>query len=317
MFRNHVLENVPEIITSEWGPRINPITGAVNSRHYGIDLVGSGHSICSILSYEAGRVCYIGYSGTQGNFIRIQHNNYKTEYLHLVDGNFMGLKVGSSVLRGEIIGFMGSTGNSTGAHLHFGVLEPFPAGDACVDPRPYLEGAKGIIYIESTPIVEPVAPTTNTVSAQGYGNTNELGTGNYTALNYTGKTMYIKKYVAGFPYPYGLSTSENGAIVGFWQANLVEPVDEVIETVPVVLKPVCPYIEPTSLVKKGSRGDGAKWVQWMLVANGYDLSDYGGVDGDFGAGSDKVVRQYQSDKGLTVDGLVGMITRAALIKGVA
>lgn len=69
------------------------------------------------------------------------------------------------------------------------------------------------------------------------------------------------------------------------------------------------YKEPTVLIQKGSVGDGVKWVQESLntvVGAGLD------VDGDFGWLTDTAVRNFQRDKGLSVDGCVGPNTRAAL-----
>lgn len=72
-----------------------------------------------------------------------------------------------------------------------------------------------------------------------------------------------------------------------------------------------PYATPTVNVKKGSKGNNVKWVQWELKRLGYDLGKYG-IDGDFGTATDKAVRAFQKKKKLTVDGIVGKNTRAAL-----
>lgn len=72
---------------------------------------------------------------------------------------------------------------------------------------------------------------------------------------------------------------------------------------------VCPYKEPTTLVKYGTRGEPAKWVQWQLnrVMNSGLV-----VDGIFGNASVTALKNFQRDKGLTVDGLCGQATRNAL-----
>ncbi len=72
-----------------------------------------------------------------------------------------------------------------------------------------------------------------------------------------------------------------------------------------------PYAQPTALLKKGSRGDGVKWVQWELERRGYDLGS-GGVDGIFGDKTDAGVRAVQTAAGIQVDGIVGPDTRGAL-----
>lgn len=61
------------------------------------------------------------YEGAGGNTVRIRHNSvYSTAYLHL-SGYAKGLKVGQRVRQGEVIGYVGSTGRSTGPHLDFRV----------------------------------------------------------------------------------------------------------------------------------------------------------------------------------------------------
>ena len=70
----------------------------------------------------------------------------------------------------------------------------------------------------------------------------------------------------------------------------------------------CPYPEPTALVRQGSSGSGARWVQWQLQRHGGDLE----VDGAFGAESDRTLRAFQLVYGLEVDGICGPATRAKL-----
>lgn len=68
------------------------------------------------------------------------------------------------------------------------------------------------------------------------------------------------------------------------------------------------YPEPTATVKKGDKGTPVRWVQDKLTKAGYKLS----IDGSFGSATDNVVRQFQRDKQLVVDGRVGPATRKAL-----
>ena len=70
----------------------------------------------------------------------------------------------------------------------------------------------------------------------------------------------------------------------------------------------CPYPEPTALVRQGSSGSGARWVQWQLRKHGGDLA----VDGSFGAESQRTLRAFQQAYGLTADGICGPATRARL-----
>lgn len=68
-------------------------------------------------------------------------------------------------------------------------------------------------------------------------------------------------------------------------------------------------------LKKGSEGDDVKELQEKLIALGYDLGKYG-ADGDFGSATLTAVKAFQKDHGLTVDGIFGKKSYAALIEGV-
>ncbi|WP_438445156.1 peptidoglycan DD-metalloendopeptidase family protein [Gorillibacterium sp. sgz5001074] len=85
--------------------------------HKGVDLTGNK----SILASDNGKVEYVGYKSDYGNHIIVNHlNGYKTLYGHLSSSS---VKVGQIVEKGEKIGIMGSTGDSTGVHLHFEVIK--------------------------------------------------------------------------------------------------------------------------------------------------------------------------------------------------
>ena len=89
--------------------------------------------------------------------------------------------------------------------------------------------------------------------------------------------------------------------IGYASADYVK-VEEVKEE--------CPYTEPTVTLRNGDSGEGVKWLQWHLSQLGYlEESD---VDGAFGNMTDTAVREFQADKSLDVDGLVGSGTRSAL-----
>lgn len=70
----------------------------------------------------------------------------------------------------------------------------------------------------------------------------------------------------------------------------------------------CPYTEPAANVSQGARGEAVKWVQWQLVRHGGKLD----IDGIFGTATKLAVRAFQTTNGLTVDGIVGPLTRAKL-----
>ena len=72
----------------------------------------------------------------------------------------------------------------------------------------------------------------------------------------------------------------------------------------------CPYPEPTQLLRKGSCGDGVKWLQWFLRQKGYPLE----IDGEFGVKTHNATVGFQAERGLKVDGVCGPETREVLKK---
>jgi murein DD-endopeptidase MepM/ murein hydrolase activator NlpD len=82
-----------------------------------------------VYSVANGKVVSARYSGGWGNEIRIRHNNgLVTQYAHL---SSMSVRAGQSVRKGQMIGRVGSTGKSTGAHLHFGLVQ----GKSYINPN--------------------------------------------------------------------------------------------------------------------------------------------------------------------------------------
>lgn len=104
-------------ISSGFGYRINPING-VRELHDGIDIAGTGYG-SPIYSANNGIVTVSSYNYVNGNYVIINHNNgYYTYYGHM---SKILVQVGQTVARGETIGLIGSTGWSTGPHVHFGI----------------------------------------------------------------------------------------------------------------------------------------------------------------------------------------------------
>ena len=98
--------------------RRHPVTRKVQP-HYGVDYAAPTGT--PVMSIGDGVVTSVKYEGAGGNTVRITHNSvYKTAYLHL-SKYAKGLKVGQRVRQGEVIGYVGSTGRSTGPHLDFRV----------------------------------------------------------------------------------------------------------------------------------------------------------------------------------------------------
>jgi len=130
------------VITSKYGMRVHPVTG-VNKKHTGIDLVCTASD--KVLAAEEGTVTLRTYStsSSYGNGVEIMHTLSDgtvcyTFYAHLQDDS-VACNVGDTVQRGEVIGLMGSTGVSTGPHLHFEVRTMSGYGND-IDPTSYLFG---------------------------------------------------------------------------------------------------------------------------------------------------------------------------------
>ena len=119
-------------ITSYFGHRDSPTAGA-SSFHQGIDIAAPGGS--DILAAEGGRVIHAGFLGTAGNAVMIEHDSgLVTQYFHIRD-NGIKVKKGQKVSKGQVIAKVGSTGVSTGNHLHFGVKYK----GKLVDPLKYVK----------------------------------------------------------------------------------------------------------------------------------------------------------------------------------
>lgn len=108
----------PQIVTSPFGYRRDPILGPSTYRfHSGIDL--GGRSGSTVVAAASGKVTDAGWSGGHGRKITVAHRfGIRTVYAHL---KRVLVKKGQSVSQGQPIGLMGSTGRSTGPHLHFEV----------------------------------------------------------------------------------------------------------------------------------------------------------------------------------------------------
>ena len=125
-------------ISSEYGWRKNPVSG-VNRLHAGIDLAAAGGT--PIYAAASGYVQVAGWSsGGYGNYVIIYHgkmsdgNTYSTLYGHMKS---VATSAGKYVKQGELIGYVGSTGNSTGNHLHLEVWKGGSKANA-VNPRGYI-----------------------------------------------------------------------------------------------------------------------------------------------------------------------------------
>ena len=121
-------------ITCKFGPRTHPITGKY-SNHTGVDIGGVGYT-SDIRATKAGVVLTATYSSAYGYYIVISHGSgNSTLYAHMTKGTFR-VSEGDTVTQGQVIGTTGSTGYSTGPHLHYEIRE----NGSPIDPLPYLPG---------------------------------------------------------------------------------------------------------------------------------------------------------------------------------
>ncbi len=120
------------LLSSPYGYRVHPITGKWKF-HSGVDLAGPQGT--PIVATRDGTVTMAktGYNGGNGNYVTINHGDgFSSSYLHMLEN--LQVRVGQKVKAGQVIGYMGSTGMSTGPHLHFTIYY----NGATVNPADYL-----------------------------------------------------------------------------------------------------------------------------------------------------------------------------------
>lgn len=120
--KHHHLVSSPAIwptkgwLTSRWGPRISPFTG-LRQFHSGIDIAGAAGT--DVIAPARGRVSFVGNKGPLGKTLVIDHGyGVRTHFGHNSD---VTVRVGQEVARGQVIAKLGSSGRSTGPHLHYAV----------------------------------------------------------------------------------------------------------------------------------------------------------------------------------------------------
>lgn len=127
------------MMTSSYGYRRDPFNGHA-AFHAGIDFPGRYGQ--PIEAAAAGRVSYVGQRQGYGNVVEVEHGNgLMTRYAHL---SGFTARVGAAVARGATIGRMGSTGRSTGTHLHFEVR----LNGQAINPRRFLEARQDVLQVQ-------------------------------------------------------------------------------------------------------------------------------------------------------------------------
>ena len=125
-------------LSSLFGSRIHPITGRPNN-HTGIDIPASRNT--NIYAAKSGVVTTSTYNSSYGNYVVVSHSDgTSTLYAHM---NKRGVSKGATVSQGQVIGYVGTTGSSTGNHLHFEIR----VNGSRVDPVDYFKDKT--LYVRS------------------------------------------------------------------------------------------------------------------------------------------------------------------------
>jgi murein DD-endopeptidase MepM/ murein hydrolase activator NlpD len=151
------LDGIPQVmpadmrmISSGFGYRSDPINGHA-AMHAGLDFRGPIGS--PIHAAADGKVTFVGTKSGYGKVVEISHGNgMLTRYAHM---SAQRARVGQRVDAGDVIGLIGSTGRSTGPHLHFEVR----INDRAVNPRPFLESAPHVLEEARAELSQRGSPT--------------------------------------------------------------------------------------------------------------------------------------------------------------
>ena len=185
-----VLESGKQQITFNFG---NQILNGEAYYHTGIDMVKQTNSLDYIVAAQKGKVIKIvssikGRDLTKGygNYVELKHgDNIITKYCHLKYGSIT-VKVGEIVSKGQRIGYMGDTGYTFGAHLHFQIIK----SGKNIDPLPYLEDKKELVeYFEDKYTTGNYKVTTDVLNVRKGPGTN------YEFVRYSDLTSNAKEQI--------------------------------------------------------------------------------------------------------------------------
>ena len=222
--------------------------------HNGIDLVGAGYTLDNVVAHSDGTVvgivsnCNRNTSKTgekiYGNYVKIKHDNgMYTFYAHLKYGS-LAVKLNQRVTKGTVLGYMGNTGYSFGAHLHFEVRN---ANNVQIDPTAYVSADLPMVTDNNQNIVQDTTYTVksgDTLSeiAMKYGTTyqelarinnianpNVIYPGQVIKINGTAEKIYTVKSgdtLSGIASKYGTTWQKlyekNKSVIGN-DPNLIKP----------------------------------------------------------------------------------------------
>lgn len=217
--------------------------------------------------------------GRTGNSVHLNHgDNYFSYYGHLYR---VLVSVGQTISAGQLVGLMGTTGNSTGPHLHFEIHLPRLT---TLDPRVFLAN-RGIALGSTAPL-----------GSTGYPGVSQGASGWVpTVIQYLVRARGISVVVDGVYGPVTASAVKSfQSSRGLYADGYVGPITWTALILP---------------LREGNSGDLVRGLQTALNARGASIP----VDGAFGSVTANAVRSFQSRNGLVVDGLVGPVTWSVLI----
>lgn len=238
---NRVLLGGKHIITGKYGTDLG-------RQHLGVDLVATTNGQNKILDYivahsdgvvkelmttvrsgSGDRSKWIG--KTYGNYILLEHSGgIQTLYAHLQYGR-VGVKLGQKVKKGDIIGYMGSTGWSTGGHLHFEVRNK----NVKINPTPYLY--KDLDNYGTQDIVEEIVNTRFSVGDVVVLNKGATFIGGQKPLSFLfNSKLYVREVRKNGDIV--ISTLEKGAVTGAVNQNALTLVTKATVSKPSTTKPV-------------------------------------------------------------------------------
>ena len=296
--------------TSSFGWRTHPITK--NRKHHNGEDLWSSREPCYIEAMADGVVLKARKSthptGGFGYYVILQHKiagqYYTSLYAHMRAGSLQ-VKPGQKVKAGDVLGKMGTTGHSTGKHLHWEIWRGkkhgwTSNGKGFEDPVEFMKKFNG--KESEAPAPAPQKPTTFAAPKKKPALSEWLSKGDRNV-----ETAWLQ-YMLGIKVDGIFGSQTRKAVRNFQKENglkvdgIVGPLTwrKIPESKPEsrhdgkIVKPAL-----TSWLKKGSRGIDVKYIQQQLGIK---------VDGIFGPVTDRAVRDFQRKNRLKVDGIVGPVT---------
>lgn len=290
-------------------PTSGTITGTPNgycrsgNSHGGFDIANVTGT--PIRAAADGKVTYLGYGARSGNMITVGHaGGWATKYMHLSKYNVAN---GASVKKGQVIGYMGSTGNSTGPHLHLQIerngaivrdaslIDDFRCGSSVTAGREISYAFPGLPKTGG-----PVTPPSSSYPTLQQGASG-------AAVTQLQNLLKARGYSVTVDGQFGPATATT---VRRFQGNIGTTVDGVVG--PKTWGALEARAAGSTTLKQGSSGSDVTALQKALNATmGSGLT----VDGQFGPATHNAVVRYQKSRGLSADGVVGTQTWAALKGG--